>query len=48
VVLVGIIILVIGLAVGNRPIVWVGAALAIIGLVLLVASVPGPVVGHWY
>ena len=43
----GIILLVVGL-IGLRPLAWVGGVLIIIGLILWVAAVPGPVSGHYY
>ena len=47
-VLIGVLILVIGLVIANRTVTLIGAVIAIIGLLLLVTAIPGPVVGHWY
>lgn len=43
----GLILLIIGFFF-LRPLVWVGAVLIIIGLVLWLAAVPGPLAGHYY
>jgi hypothetical protein len=47
VIVLGIILLVVGL-VWIRPLAWVGGVLIIIGLVLWLAAVPGPITGHYY
>jgi hypothetical protein len=47
VIFLGLILLIIGFFV-LRPLVWVGAVLIIIGLVLWLAAVPGPLAGHYY
>lgn len=43
----GIILLVVGFFV-FRPLVWVGGLLILIGLILWIAAIPGPVSGHYY
>ena len=43
----GLILLVVGLFVW-RPLVWVGFAVILIGIILLATSVPGPVGGHYW
>jgi hypothetical protein len=46
-IILGLILLVVGLFT-IRPLVWVGGALILIGLVLWLAAVPGPLAGHYY
>lgn len=46
-ILLGIILLVVGFFT-YRPLAWAGGVLLLIGLVLLLAAVPGPVQAHWY
>jgi hypothetical protein len=41
-------VLIIGFVIGNRPIVWIGAAVALVGLLLLFLAAPGPFAGSWY
>lgn len=45
--IIGIILLILGYFL-FRPLVYVGACLILIGLVLWIAAVPGPVSGHYY
>ena len=46
-ILLGVLLLIIGLFFA-RPLVWVGGVFIVIGLVLWLAAVPGPVSSHWY
>jgi hypothetical protein len=46
-IILGLILLVVGFFT-IRPLVWVGAALILIGLILWLAAVPGPLAGHYY
>lgn len=46
-IILGIICLILGYFIA-RPLVWVGAALIVIGLVLFIARVPGPIGGGYY
>lgn len=46
-IILGIILLVIGFFT-IRPLVWIGGVLIIIGLVLWLTAIPGPVAGHYY
>jgi hypothetical protein len=46
-IILGLILLVLGLFL-FRPLAWVGGVLLLIGLVLWLAAVPGPVGAHWY
>lgn len=47
-VIIGLIVLVIGLVIGSRIALVVGGVLMLIGLVLWLAAVPGPVGGYYY
>jgi len=46
-IILGLILLVIGFFT-VRPLVWIGAVLILIGLILMVTAVPGPLAGHYY
>lgn len=46
-IILGLILVVIGFFT-IRPLVWVGAVLILIGLVLWISAAPGPVGARWY
>lgn len=47
-IILGIILLVVGFAIGMRLLYVLGCALALIGVLLLVLHAAGPVYGGWY
>lgn len=46
-IILGLILLIVGLLT-IRPLAYVGGVLILIGLILWLAAVPGPVYGHYY
>lgn len=46
-ILLGIVLLIVGYFI-LRPLVYVGGVLILVGIVLYIAAVPGPLYGHYY